>query len=849
MSDLSAQDLSGANFTITTKWLWHSTQVYCLSFDKSGKFVITGGDDGVLNVYSLANDKLVQRLTDEDFEEFTEAVNSVCRTVEPNVDTLERQLERFAINDIAVEDQNVLVAAAKNSGSISVWNLQTFAFVVKFEEQVFPIRTLLFSSSAFDNYKYLVSTSEDGFVFLYEYNYKTLVFKKKSVYRKGKYDGQRAHNIAVDTSSGGVLFGSVYTLGLVSPSAKPKSKKEPFVKSRVQSAIRICSLSDELGLKEEWKTASLKTHTDCVYSFRFSNTSFRFANACDSDPNVLIWSFDRANKKWDSIIIDISATTGSKKLLRGKSKQLLENTVFVDELIFSVDDKYLITVLTDISVKVWNSESGELIHHFANYHSKKISVIERHPILSNVFLSAGYDSKIFIYDITKGVAIRRFDCNFKSSAIQLESQSTATTDRLNCQLLQCCFSPDGQTIAATDDKGNLTVFAMECRQKCEDSYEQLEKFLEKMHGIKESTKESKDEPIELSDEYASLMQSVAEYESDLLKGIDRSSPLKNKLNIRNKSPKRVPTKIESNGDQTQVKQVPKEKEMKDQIKANPTKNKTLSKKSIDKTPTKENKEKAANETKSMDPEKISPKSKSVNTKQTFSKILDEIFDNEDSVPFRNNDEIRFPTFRKEISDADLCLTSIKEDMLFDPRYTLTRFNKNVNKVIENAKSFYKHKDKEIFAKALALEKFYCDKMLTHFGVSFKPPLRCESSDEEESGESESECDKPSTSEQSVPTEQSKKSYSSSSDENENLKEETIPTQNHSIESSNKSEINGKSAKIMKKSNESTAERIRGKRVSESEVKSYPEKRIKSLKSSDSKKSVPPKPDESLMHVI
>ena len=277
---------------------------------------------------------------------------------------------------------------------------------MKFEEQMFPIRSVIFSPAVFNkNKKYLISTSEDGFIFFYTYNYTDLKFDPKSLHRKSKFDSERAVNICVDMTTGGVLLGLMHTFGIKQEVSKPKSKKEQLIKSDVQSAIRIFSLCDEMGPKEEWKTTYHKSHSECVYTLRFSHNTFRFASACDKDTNAFIWTYDKSNKKWDSIIIGITTTADTKKLLRGKSKQSLESA-FVEEIVFSCDDKYMITTLTDISIKVWNSESGEFVRHF-KYHSEKISVIEGHPSYGHIFLSAGYDSNIFIYDVIKGTILKR----------------------------------------------------------------------------------------------------------------------------------------------------------------------------------------------------------------------------------------------------------------------------------------------------------------------------------------------------------------------------------------------------------------------------------------------------------
>jgi bromodomain and WD repeat domain-containing protein 1/3 len=83
------------------------------------------------------------------------------------------------------------------------------------------------------------------------------------------------------------------------------------------------------------------------------------------------------------------------------------NSVFVDEIEWSCADSYLITSLTDDSIKVWNSESGLLLKHFENNHNNKIACLDCHPIEDHIFISGGHDGRIFVYDILNGNIIFR----------------------------------------------------------------------------------------------------------------------------------------------------------------------------------------------------------------------------------------------------------------------------------------------------------------------------------------------------------------------------------------------------------------------------------------------------------
>ncbi|CAG2182266.1 unnamed protein product, partial [Oppiella nova] len=211
-------DIIGSKYAIKSKHLWHSSQVYCLAFDRSGRFIFTGGDDGVVKVYSTKSDRLVHCLSDGSEADFAEEVEFVCQSIDfddSQYINLESKTETFAIQDIAVNYENTLIAAAKYTGCINVWNLKTFKLITRLDEQIFPIRTVRFSPFAYeDDKKYLISVSTDGFIYFYAYDVNTLEFTPNSVHRKTKYDNERAVNICCDFSTGGLLLGVVHTFGI-----------------------------------------------------------------------------------------------------------------------------------------------------------------------------------------------------------------------------------------------------------------------------------------------------------------------------------------------------------------------------------------------------------------------------------------------------------------------------------------------------------------------------------------------------------------------------------------------------------------------------------------------------------
>lgn len=61
----------------------------------------------------------------------------------------------------------------------------------------------------------------------------------------------------------------------------------------------------------------------------------------------------------------------------------------------------MITSLTDYKIKVWEAKSGHLKYTLKG-HDAKIAIIDPHPIIGDIFLTAGYDGKIIVWNINDG---------------------------------------------------------------------------------------------------------------------------------------------------------------------------------------------------------------------------------------------------------------------------------------------------------------------------------------------------------------------------------------------------------------------------------------------------------------
>ena len=106
------------------------------------------------------------------------------------------------------------------------------------------------------------------------------------------------------------------------------------------------------------------------------------------------------------------------------------------------DGLSVVTAVSDHTLRVWDASSGALLHVLRG-HTKSVYVLDCHPQDSNIVLSAGYDGRVFLWDVRHGKCLQQFE-----------------TD-LQRQFLDGRFSEDGQFFLLTDHVGACTLFSLD----------------------------------------------------------------------------------------------------------------------------------------------------------------------------------------------------------------------------------------------------------------------------------------------------------------------------------------------------------------------------------------------------
>ncbi|KAF7474186.1 PH-interacting protein [Marmota monax] len=122
------------------------------------------------------------------------------------------------------------------------------------------------------------------------------------------------------------------------------------------------------GSGQPEKISELEFHTDKVDSIQFSNTS-------------------------------------NSQNLQGIEDKITKMKVTM--VAWDRHDNTVITAVNNMTLKVWNSYTGQLIHVLMG-HEDEVFVLEPHPFDPRVLFSAGHDGNVIVWDLARGVKIRSY---------------------------------------------------------------------------------------------------------------------------------------------------------------------------------------------------------------------------------------------------------------------------------------------------------------------------------------------------------------------------------------------------------------------------------------------------------
>lgn len=326
--------------------LGHLSSVYCVTFDRTGRRIFTGSDDCLVKIWATDDGRLLATLRGHAAE----------------------------ISDMAVNYENTMIAAGSCDKMIRVWCLRTCAPLAVLQGHSASITSLQFSPLCNGSKRYLSSTGADGTICFWLWDAGTLKINP----RPAKFTERPRPGVQMICSSfsaGGMFLATGST----------------------DHIIRVYFF----GSGQPEKISELEFHTDKVDSIQFSNTSNRFVSG-SRDGTARIWQFKR--REWKSILLDM-ATRPAGQNLQGIEDKITKMKVTM--VAWDRHDNTVITAVNNMTLKVWNSYTGQLIHVLMG-HEDEVFVLEPHPFDPRVLFSAGHDGNVIVWDLARGVKIRSY---------------------------------------------------------------------------------------------------------------------------------------------------------------------------------------------------------------------------------------------------------------------------------------------------------------------------------------------------------------------------------------------------------------------------------------------------------
>ncbi|EGI63952.1 PH-interacting protein [Acromyrmex echinatior] len=321
--------------------LGHLSAVYCVLFDRTGTYIITGADDLLVKVWSSIDGRLLATFRGASAE----------------------------IMDIAVNFDNTLLAAGSLDRIIRVWCFQSMSPVAVLTGHSGMITSINFCPIVCNDVYYLVSTSTDGSVAFWSHTKKSnerAVFHTKPIQYHEKMRPGQAQMICASFSPGGAFMAA----------------------GSADHNVRVYAMLGDEGPR---RVLEIEAHSDTVDSIQWAHSGLKFISG-SKDGTANVWHFEQ--QQWVHKQLLMTAKLPGEPEMEDDTNKKARVTM----VCWDVSDEFVITAVNDYTLKVWGAKSGELMKVLRG-HKDEVFVLESHPIDPRMILSAGHDGQLIIWDV------------------------------------------------------------------------------------------------------------------------------------------------------------------------------------------------------------------------------------------------------------------------------------------------------------------------------------------------------------------------------------------------------------------------------------------------------------------
>ncbi|CAK1554474.1 unnamed protein product [Leptosia nina] len=324
------------NLQLQRRTLGHLSAVYCLVFDCTGKYIITGADDLLVKVWSAIDGRLLATLRGAGAE----------------------------ITDVCISSDGALLACGSVERLVRVWCLVTGAPRAVLHAHAGTITSVHWAPPAHSDVRWLASTSTDGSVAFWTCSIDGQFLSQPVQYVERMRPGA-CHMICAAWSAGGAFLAA----------------------GSADHHVRIYSVAVG-GPRRVLETA---VHLDAVDSIAWAHCGLRFVSG-SKDGTAALWTLYAT--QWRHSLLKTFTADDQKKLK-------------VTMVCWDCSDEYVMTAVSDNTVRVWCSRTCTQVRVLSG-HRDEAYVLEAHPYLPGVLLSAGHDGQLFVWDATSGEILAQF---------------------------------------------------------------------------------------------------------------------------------------------------------------------------------------------------------------------------------------------------------------------------------------------------------------------------------------------------------------------------------------------------------------------------------------------------------
>ena len=417
--------------------LAHRNSIYCLIYTGKGKLIVTGADDKIVKLWSTQNGMLLASCVGHSGD----------------------------ITDLSKSRDEDILASSSNDGTVRIWSTAR-------ETLGSPLSVLRAKGKSVTCVEFsptrnelLISTSDSGEIKVWDVLNSTaiqqcIVDSIATPIPDAQLGAEQANAsvaapleiMACDTSSDGQYFacacadgvGRIFTM----PNYYKPTRGEGRGGQRFDAKIEACPLACQISAQKESLHFMRFSHS---VNFPFGLLSYGLMTA-SHDGTILVWS-RRAKRRWEQKQL-IQFPTIEPEFQSRKTKKKIQ-VVVPEVCIWSLDDTRVIASATDNVIYVWSIEERRFVHRMRG-HDRIVYVIDHHPWDPTMIMTAGYDGKIILWDIERGVSLREFapfNAFFREENMRRELGSQPF------EIVDGFFSPDGNEITVSDTCGHIYLIS------------------------------------------------------------------------------------------------------------------------------------------------------------------------------------------------------------------------------------------------------------------------------------------------------------------------------------------------------------------------------------------------------